>query len=55
MLLGGCLKVEKLTGDNYHSRKFQIKVLLSAKDLWEIVTGAKTLNGSATAEEQRKL
>ena len=37
------------------SWKFQMKVLLSAKDLWEIVTSAETLNGSATAEEQRKL
>ena len=31
------------------------KMLLIAKDLWEIVAGAETLNGSATAEEQRKL
>ena len=32
-----------------------MKMLLSAKDLWGIVTCAETLNGSATAEEQRKL
>ena len=50
----GGLKVEKLTEDNYHSWKFQVKMLLIAKDLWEIVTGAETLNRSATAEEQRK-
>ena len=32
-----------------------MKMLLIAKDLWEIATGAETLNESATAEEQRKL
>ena len=50
----GGLKVEKLTGDNHHSWTFQMKMLLIAKDLWEIVTGAETLSGNATAEEQRK-
>ena len=49
------LKVEKLTGDNYYSWKFQMKMFLITKDLWEIVTGAESLKGSATAEEQRKL
>ena len=28
-----CLKVEKLNGDSYHSWKFQMKMLLIAKDL----------------------
>jgi len=32
-------KVEKLTGDNYHHWKFQMKMCLIGKDLWEIVTG----------------
>ena len=30
-----------------------MKMLLSGKDLWEIVTSTETLNGNATAEEQR--
>ena len=51
----GCLKVETLTGDSYRSWKFQMKMLLIAKDLLEIVTGTEALNGSATAEEQRNL
>ena len=45
----------ELTGDDCHPWKFQMKMLLIAKDLWKIVTGAETLNESATAEEQRKL
>ena len=47
-------KVEKLTGDNYHHWKFQMKMCLIGKDLWEIVTGAETLPADASAEEQRK-
>ena len=30
------LKVEKLNGDNYHNWKFQIKMHLMARDVWEI-------------------
>jgi len=32
-------KVEKLSGENYHSWKFQMKMYLIGKDLWDIVTG----------------
>ena len=46
-------KVEKLTGANYYRRKFQMKMCLIGKDLWEIVTGAETLPADASAEEQR--
>ena len=44
-------KVEKLTGDNYHHWKFQMKMCLIGKDVWEIVTGAETLPADASAEE----
>eukprot|EP00794_Sanderia_malayensis_P004480 gene4480-biopygen3647 len=44
------LKVEKLNGDNYHNWKFQIKMHLMAKDVWEIVTGDETLPEDASAE-----
>ena len=47
-------KVEKLTGDNYHSWKFQMKMHLIGKDLWDIVTGAETLDEETTAEAQRR-
>ena len=43
-------KVEKLTGDNYHHWKFQMKMCLIGKDLWEIVTGADTLPVDAAAD-----
>ena len=47
-------KVEKLTGDNYHSWKFQMQMCLIGKDLWEIVTGTDQLAEGATDAEQRR-
>ena len=47
-------KVEKLSGENYHSWKFQMKTYLIGKDLWEIVSGTETLSAEATAAEQSK-
>ena len=47
-------KAEKLTGDNYHSWKFQMKMCLIGKDLWEIVTGTDQLAEGATDAEQRR-
>ena len=34
-------KVEKLANENYHIRKFNMKMCLTGKDLQEIVTGAE--------------
>eukprot|EP00794_Sanderia_malayensis_P016556 gene16556-biopygen13988 len=47
-------KVERLTGDNYHTWKFQMKMQLIGKNLWEIVTGDEVLGAQATALEQQK-
>ena len=47
-------KIEKLSGDNFHSWKFQMKMYLIGKDLWDIITGDETLNAQASAQEQRK-
>ena len=47
-------KVEKLTADNYHHWKFQMKMCLIGKDLWEIVTGTETLPAEASAEVRSK-
>ena len=47
-------KVEKLNGENYHSWKFQMKMYLIGKDLWELVTGEETLNATANPEQQRR-
>ena len=43
-------KVEKLTAHSYHHWKFQTKMCLIGKDLWEIVTGTEALPTDASAE-----
>ena len=45
---------EKLGLDNYIDWKFSMKMYLTGKDLWEIVTGEETLAESATADEKLK-
>eukprot|EP00794_Sanderia_malayensis_P011639 gene11639-biopygen9313 len=50
----GGFKVEKLTGDNYYSWKFQMKMALVGKDLRDIVTGDEVLDGTAAVVQQRK-
>ena len=40
-------KVKKLTGDNYHTWKFQMKMQSIGKNLWEIVTGDEILDTQA--------
>ena len=48
------LKIEKLTSENYHSWKFQIKMYLIGKDLWDIVRGTEVLKVNPTADERSK-
>eukprot|EP00794_Sanderia_malayensis_P016599 gene16599-biopygen14022 len=48
----GGFKVEKLTGDSYYSWKFQMKMALVGKDLWDIVTGDEVLDGTAAVVQQ---
>ena len=47
-------KFEKLAADNYHTWKFNMKMFLIGKDLWDIVNGSEILDEDATAEEKRK-
>ena len=47
-------KVGKLNGDNYHSWKFNIKMYLIGKDLWEIVDGTEVVGENASEEEIKK-
>ena len=47
-------KVEKLNSDNYHSWKFNIKMFLIGKDLWDIVDGSEVLENDADAETRNK-
>ena len=36
-------KPDKLNGDNFHSWKFNMKMFLIGKDLWDIVSGDEIL------------
>ena len=47
-------KFERLTAENYHTWKFNMKMFLIGKDLWEIVNGSEKLDDNASAEEKRK-
>ena len=41
-------KVDKLTSKNYHHWKFNVKMYLIGKDLWEIVSGEEVLAEEAS-------
>ena len=47
-------KIVKLTSSNYHTWKFQIRLLLGAKDLYNIVTGEEVLQTTPTQEQREK-
>ena len=51
---GTSFKVEKLTAENYHSWKFNIKMYLIGKDLWEIIEGVEVVGENANEEEKKK-
>jgi hypothetical protein len=47
-------RVEKLTSENYHNWKFDMKMLLVGKDLWDIVTGDEILEEDAEDQERSR-
>ena len=47
-------KIEKLTADNYHSWKFNMKMYLIGIDLWEIFTGAEIMDNDLSDAEKWK-
>ena len=47
-------KFEKLTAENYHTWQFSMKMYLIGKELWDIVTSAKTLSDEATADQKKQ-
>lgn len=51
---GTGLKIEKLNRENYHSWKFQIKMYLIGRDLWDIVQGIEELKSDATPDDRTK-
>ena len=40
--------IEVLNGENYYAWKFDMKMLLVGKDVWDIVTGEEVLDADAT-------
>ena len=46
--------LKKLNGDNYHSWKFNMELLLQGKDLWDYVDGTEKLDSEATDAEKKK-
>ena len=46
-------RVEKLNTENYHSWKFNMRMYLIGKDLWEIVDGSEVL-AEDEADEKKK-
>ena len=51
---GTGFKVDKLTNDNYHHWKFNMRMFLMGKDLWEITDGTEVLPDGAGEEKRRK-
>ena len=47
----GFIKVDKLTYDNYPHWKFNMKMYLVGRDLWDIVEGTETLTEEETDNE----
>ena len=53
-MAGEGFKLDKLTADNFHSWKFNMKMFLIGKDLWDLVEGTETLGEEATEDEKKK-
>ena len=45
-------KPDKLNGDNFHHWKFNMRMFLIGKDLWDIVNGVEVLGEEATPKER---
>ena len=45
-------RAEKLTGDNYYNWKFDMRMMLIGKDIWDIVTGDEVLQENASNKER---
>ena len=47
-------RFEKLTAENYHSWKFNMKMMLIGMDCWEIVEGTEILPADSTPKQQQE-
>ena len=47
-------RIQKLNSDNYAEWKFDMEMLLMAKDVWDIVSGVETLDDDASNDVKAK-
>ena len=47
-------KFDKLTQENYHHWKFNMKMFLIGKDLWDIVKDDEVVSEEASEEDKKK-
>ena len=45
-------RLEKLSSDNYYNWKFDMRMLLIGKDLWDIVSGAEVVANDASPAQK---
>ena len=45
------VSIEKLTGSNYHTWKFDMKMMLMREELWAITNGKETLPKDGTSKD----
>ena len=45
--------VEKLTAQNYHNWNFDMKMVLTGKDLWDIVDGTEVVADEASDNKKK--
>ena len=44
---------EKLTADNYHAWSFDMRMVLTGKDLWDIVDGTEVVEENYTDKQSK--
>ena len=55
MVADWSFKKGKMTTENYHVCRFNMKMYLIVKNLWEIVTGAEAVSNRASVNQKKAL
>ena len=50
----GHITLDKFGGDNFNVYKFKLEMVMSTKDLWEIMEGSELLSPSTASDEVKK-
>ena len=50
----GNMSLRKLDGDNYHNWKFNMRMYLMGKDIWDVVDGTDSIADDANDDERRR-